>query len=584
MVVRNGISNSDSEDHIPRALRADESQFDQLVEGVRDYAIFLLDAEGNIASWNQGAERIKGYAAGEIIGKHFSKFYTAESIERGWPEYELKIARREGRFEDEGWRVRKDGSRFWAGVTITALRDEHGVTNGFLKITRDLTTRKQAEEQSAHLIREQAAREAAELSETRALFLAEASEALSASLKEEEIYAELLRIAVPFLADICIVDRLEEDGSARLAGINQSQAAPPDVRSRLNKHYPVKLADQYLVSEVLRTRKTRIFGDDFLKILGYAEQFRTEQTEFPLLKALSARSAIVVPLITRGNVLGAISFIITDFSRNYGPTEIALAQDLGRRLATAIDHARLYATAQEAQHAAEMANQAKDRFLAMLSHELRTPLTPILFSCSLLIEDTTLAEKIREHLQVVLKNAELEARLIDDLLDITRISRGKLHLNFTIADVHEVLLAVEETCSSEIANKRLLVSLDLRAANHNVRADINRLQQVFWNLLKNAIKFTPSEGRIVIRSRNSRSDVFKIEIEDSGKGIAPRIASRIFEPFEQGERSEGLGLGLTISKNIVELHGGRITASSPGPGKGSTFVVEIPTIQTADEK
>jgi PAS domain S-box-containing protein len=583
MLVRNGITDFDSEDHIRPVLRAGESQFDQLVEGVRDYAILLLDVNGNVASWNQGAERIKGYAAAEIIGQHFSKFYVPESIERGWPEYELNVARREGRFEDEGWRARKDGSRFWAGVTITALRDKHGITDGFLKITRDLTARKQAEEQSAHLIRVQAAREAAELSEARALFLAEASQVLAASLKQEEIYEELVRIAVPFLADVCIVDRLEKEGSARLVAINQSQVAPPDVRSRLNKCYPGKLDDRYLISEVLRTRKTRVFGD-LVKIPEHARHFRAEQGEFPLLKALSAHSAIVVPLITRGDVLGAISFILTDSARTYGLAEIALAQDLGRRVATSIDHALLYATAQEAQRTAEMANRAKDRFLAMLSHELRTPLTPILFSCSLLIEDPTLAEEIREDLQVILKNAELEARLIDDLLDLTRIGRGKLRLNFSTADVHEVLRAVAETCDFEMANKPLRVAFDLGATNFEVRADVDRLQQVFWNLLRNAIKFTPPEGRIVIRSRNLRSDVLKVEIEDSGRGIAPGVASRIFEPFEQGERSEGLGLGLTISKDIVELHGGRITVSSPGPGKGSTFVVEIPAIKMTDEK
>ena len=578
MVVRNGITNVDSEDRIKQTLSASESQFDRLVEGVRDYAIFLLDANGNVASWNQGAARIKGYAAAEVIGKHFSRFYIPESIERGWPEYELKVARREGRFEDEGWRVRKDGSRFWAGVTITALRDKHGVSNGFLKITRDLTARKQAEEQSAHVIREQAGREAAELSEARALFLAQASQALGASLKEEKIYEELVRTAVPFLADICIVDRLAEEGSARLAAINQSQATPADAESRLHKYYPIKLDDQYLVAEVLRTGKTLVFGD-VAKLPNHSAQFQAEQREFPLLKALSAHSGIVVPLITRGEVFGAISFIITDPARTYGLAEITLAQDLGRRVATAIDHAFLYASAQEAQRAAEMANRAKDRFLAMLSHELRTPLTPILFSCSLLIEDPTVAEKVREHLEVVLKNAELEARLIDDLLDITRISRGKLRLNFTIADAHEVLREVTETCSSEVANKRLLLSVDLQAPNRAVRADVDRLQQVFCNLLKNATKFTPPEGRIAIRSMNLRSDLLKVEIQDSGQGIAPEVASRIFEPFEQGERSEGLGLGLAISKNIIELHGGRITATSPGPGKGSTFVVEIPVVE-----
>ncbi len=561
---------------IKRALRVSESHFRELVDGVRDYAIFLIDAQGNVASWNQGAERIKGYSADEIIGKHFSTFYPPESIEQGWPEQELRLARDEGRLEDEGWRVRKDGSRFWASVTITALRDENSNTEGFLKITRDLTARKQAEEQSARLVREQAAREAAEISETRALFLAEASEALAASLDEEEIYQELVRTAVPFLADICIVDRLEE-GFARIAAVKQLSEASPDVVSRLSEYYPIGLHDRYLVAEVLRTGRPRIFGDGS-KLSKLAAQFQGEQTEAPLLKALSAQSAVVVPLIKRREILGAISFIITDSARPYDLTEIALAQELGRRVSNAIDHALLYTTAQEAQHKAEMASRTKDRFLAMLSHELRTPLTPILFSSSLLTEDPTLSETMREHLRVIVKNAELEARLVDDLLDVTRISRGKFHLNFGIADAHKVLRTVLETCSADLANKQLHLSVELEATNYQLRADVDRLQQVFWNLIKNAIKFTPPGGRIAIRSMNLRSDLLRVEIQDSGKGIAPRVAARIFEPFEQGESSEGLGLGLAICKSIVELHGGRIAASSPGLGKGAAFVVEIPAV------
>ncbi len=576
MTARNEPSHSSPEGSVGEALRKSQVHFRQLVEGVRDYAIFLLDAHGNVASWNQGAERIKGYTANEIIGKHFSTFYPPESIEQGWPEQELQLARDEGRLEDEGWRVRKDGSRFWASVTITALRDENGNTEGFLKITRDLTARKQAEEQSARLVREQAAREAAEISERRALFLAEASEALAASLDEEEIYHEVVRIAVPFLADICIVDRLEE-GFARIAAVNQLSDASPDVVSRLSKYYPIGLHDRYLVADVLRTGRPRIFGDGS-KLSKLAAQFQGKQTEAPLLKALSAQSAIVVPLIKRGEILGAISFVITDSARPYDLTEIALAQELGRRVSTAIDHALLYTTAQEAQHKAEMASRAKDRFLAMLSHELRTPLTPILFSSSLLTEEPTLSETMRDHLRVIVKNAELEARLVNDLLDVTTISRGKFHLNFATSDAHEVLRTVLETCSVDLANKQLRLSVELEATNYQLRADVDRLQQVFWNLLKNAIKFTPPGGRITIRSMNLRSDLLRVEIQDSGKGIASGVAARIFEPFEQGESSEGLGLGLAICKSIVELHGGRIAASSPGLGKGATFVVEIPAV------
>jgi signal transduction histidine kinase len=319
------------------------------------------------------------------------------------------------------------------------------------------------------------------------------------------------------------------------------------------------------------------------KLSQLAAQFRGEQIEAPLLKALSAQSAIVVPLIKRGEILGAISFIITDSARPYDPTEIALAQELGRRVSTAVDQALLYTTAQEAQHKAEMASRAKDRFLAMLSHELRTPLTPILFSSSLLTEEPTLSETMREHLRVIVKNAQLEARLVDDLLDVTRISRGELHLNFGIADAHEVLRTVLETCSADLANKQLRLSVELEATNYQLQADVDRLQQVFWNLLKNAIKFTSPAGRIAIRSKNLRSDLFRVEIQDSGKGIAPGVVARIFDPFEQGERSDGLGLGLAICKSIVELHGGRIAASSPGPGKGAIFVVEIPAMKANDK-
>jgi signal transduction histidine kinase len=376
---------------------------------------------------------------------------------------------------------------------------------------------------------------------------------------------------------------LEEEGFSRIAAFNQSSRVDFDAASRLRERYPIQLVDNYLVAEVMRTGEARIFGDP-AKLSNYTAQFQAKQKDYPLLKALSAQSAIIVPLVNRGDVFGAISFILTEAARSYDLAEITLTQDFGRRVSTAVDHALLYATAQEAQRNAEMASRAKDRFLAMLSHELRTPLTPILFSSSILIEDPTVPDTIREHLRVIVKNAELEARLIDDLLDLTRISRGKLHLNFGIVDAHEVLRSVLETCSSELISNQLLVSVDLQATNYQLSADVDRLQQVFWNLLKNALKFTPPGGRIRIRSMNLRSDLLRIEVRDSGKGIPPGMLTRIFEPFEQAENSEGLGLGLTICKNIVELHGGRITVTSPGLGNGATIIVEIPVVAMTDEK
>ena len=310
------MNNSSSEQALKRALRVSESQFRQLVAGVSDYAIFVLTPRAILRAGTEVQSRSKVYRAHEIIGKHFSVFYPPESVAQHWPEYELKLAAEEGRFEDEGWRVRKDGSHFWAAATITALRNESNTTEGFLNITRDLTARKQAEVQHARLAREQAAREAAEVSEKRALFLARASQALAASFDEEQIYQEAVRIAVPFLADICIVDRLQEAGFSRMAAFNQSRAVDFDAASRLRERYPVELFDKYLVAEVMRTGETPIFGDP-AKLPKHAAQFQGEQKDYPLLKALSAQSAVIVPLVNRGDVFGAISLILTDATRSY---------------------------------------------------------------------------------------------------------------------------------------------------------------------------------------------------------------------------------------------------------------------------
>jgi PAS domain S-box-containing protein len=354
----------------------DEPQlhFCQLVQDVRDYAIFLLDVNGNVLTWNRGAEQIKGYRAEEILGRHISVFYPPEAIRDHKPQRGLETARSEGWFEEEGWRVRKDGSRFWASITTTWVPGDLPASGRFLEITHDLTARKEA----------------------------------------------------------------------------------------------------------------------------------------------------------------------------------------------------------------EAANYAKDRTLAMLSHELRTPLTPIVFSCSMLIDDPSVPEDIREQTRIITKNAKLLARLVEDLLDATKLTAGKLRLKFAILDAHALLRSVADIFAADIKEKQLTLSVELGADNHVFGADPDRLQQVFWNLLKNAIKFTPLGGNIWIRSTNPDKTTFCVEVRDSGNGIPPALLPRIFAPFEQGEASEGLGLGLAISKNIVDLHGGRITATSPGSGKGSTFAVELPAMLTSD--
>ena len=240
-----------------------------------------------------------------------------------------------------------------------------------------------------------------------------------------------------------------------------------------------------------------------------------------------------------------------------------------------------------AKELAEEANSAKDRFLATLSHELRTPLAPVLMSAASMERDASLPEKVRDELGMIRHQIELEARLIDDLLDLTRITRGKVELQLQSVDAHALLHdAVQTCCLSEINAKRLAVRIELEAMEHHVRADPARLQHVLWNLIKNAVKFTPKGGTIAIHTRNIDDEV-EIIVRDSGIGIAPELLPRIFDAFEQGGRDitrkfGGLGLGLAISKALVDLHRGTLTAHSEGPDKGSTFTLTLATVAQSE--
>ncbi len=229
-------------------------------------------------------------------------------------------------------------------------------------------------------------------------------------------------------------------------------------------------------------------------------------------------------------------------------------------------------------------NLAKDQFLAMLSHELRTPLTPVLASALELENEPDVRQDVRESLQMIRRNVELEARLIDDLLDLTRIDRGKVQLNFEIVDAHTLLQNALEICQPEIDRKHLRPSLNLSAKRVHMRADPARLQQIFWNLINNAVKFTPPNGQITITTSNDSGGKLRVEIADTGMGIEPEALPKIFDAFEQGGRTQlgGLGLGLAISKTLVEAHKGTITAQSAGRNKGSMFALVFPTCEKVE--
>jgi signal transduction histidine kinase len=287
--------------------------------------------------------------------------------------------------------------------------------------------------------------------------------------------------------------------------------------------------------------------------------------------------------LSRGYSLGAVDYIPAPIIPEILRAKVSFFIELYKKTEQLKRQAEMQAqlTREQAARAeAEAANRAKDRFLAMLSHELRTPLTPVLLASSIFSRDQTVPDNVREAFNVIARNVQLEARLIDDLLDITRISQGKFNLAFEIADAHELLRCAYEMCQDEIPAKNLQVQFELEALEYAVRADPARLQQVFWNLIKNAIKFSLPAGQIRLRSSNPEEGRFRIEVIDSGVGIASDSLPKIFDPFEQAgsARSGGLGLGLAISKAIVELHGGQVSAFSAGMDHGATFVIELPNV------
>ena len=287
--------------------------------------------------------------------------------------------------------------------------------------------------------------------------------------------------------------------------------------------------------------------------------------------------------LARGYSLGAVDYILTPIVPEILRAKVSFFIELhkkNKQLQQLVEAQAQLIREQAARAEAEAANQAKDRFLAMLSHELRTPLTPILLASSILSDDPTVPDHVRQELKIIARNAALEARLIDDLLDLTRVSQQKLNLVFEIADVHDLLRSALSICSHEISAKNLTVKLQLEAIEPRLQADSARLQQVFCNTIKNAVKFTPEDGQITLRSTNSGNGRIRIEIIDNGIGISPEFLPRIFALFEQTGKpaSGGLGLGLPISKAIVGQHGGRIWATSAGLGHGATFVIELPNV------
>jgi signal transduction histidine kinase len=426
---------------------------------------------------------------------------------------------------------------------------------------------------------ELAARETAEAARERTTFLADANVVLTATLDYEQTLASMTGLLVPRLADWCAVDVVEPDGSIRRVAAAHRDPAKAEL-ARLTATYQPDPDGRHPRTQVIRTGRAQLMpevtDEGLVQIAANAEHLR-------IMRELRYTSAMIVPLVARGTTLGALTCATTDAGRRYALDDLALAEDLARRAALALDNARLYREAASARAIAEDANQAKDEFLSVVTHELKTPLTATLGWLRVLRTNKT--DDIPRALATIERGVRHQAKLIDDLLDVSRMVSGRLRIDRQPVEFARTIETVADLMRPQADAKG--VRLDVQAAplGRAVVGDPDRLQQVVANLVSNAVKFTPANGSIALRlaAVDGRAELV---VADTGAGISPEFLPHVFERFRQAapvtsREKGGLGLGLAITRHLVELHGGTITVSSDGSGRGATFVVRLPLAATA---
>jgi two-component system, chemotaxis family, CheB/CheR fusion protein len=518
-----------------------------------DDAIISTDLHGTITSWNEGAQQLFGYAADEVVGKAITILIPPERHNEE-PAILNRIRHGERIEHYETVRRHKDGTLLDISVTFSPIRDESEHVIGASKIARDITERVRIER-----------RRAAQY--TIASLLAGSQSLIETG---SQIIQTIAASGNWVFGSIWLYH--EGEGALRCATTWHNEA-PGLAKFEATTRTTPLLRAIGLPGRVFTSKKPLWIADV------------TRDENFPRASVAAEagiRGGFGFPLVAEGVVNGVLEL--------FSPAIVRPDQDLfrmvdalGNQIGLFVHRRKIEAELQREKEAAEAANAAKDRFLATLSHELRTPLTPVLIWAGGTVHQPGISPDIQEGLEMVCRNVELEARLIDDLLDLTRLSRGKLQLQLRITDAHELLRHAIEIVRNDIEDRHLKLVVSLQASNYELRVDPPRLQQVFWNVLRNACKFTGEHGVISVRSYNPKPGTITVEISDSGIGIAPEFLEKIFDAFEQIDtRREGLGLGLAISKAIVEMHGGTIRAQSEGLGKGAIFIITLPT-STASE-
>jgi signal transduction histidine kinase/DNA-binding response OmpR family regulator len=425
--------------------------------------------------------------------------------------------------------------------------------------------------QAKLLQHERDARNQAEIEKRRSAFLSEASRLLSSSLEFDSVLQQVAQLAVPELADWCIVDIIDGDViNWRDPVVAAIDAEKESLVRELKRKFPPKIDDEYGAAKVLRTGKPELISDaSDLFAISIVEN----ANHLTLLHQLEAKSFMFVPIQIAGRTLGTISFVSAQPDRYYTEADLEMAMELARRSAFAIENARLYRESQ-------VANRLKDEFLSIVSHELRTPLNAIL-GWSKLMQQGNLSDAVQKAAaSTIERNAQLQTQLIEDIIDAALIIQNQIRLTRYPLDLIPLIDTTLQTLQATAATKSIQIEAHLDLSVGHVFGDAKRLQQVIGNLLSNAIKFTPNGGRIEVRLEQTKTHA-QLQIIDTGRGIHPEFLPHIYDRFRQADSSHsrlygGLGLGLTISRHLIEMHGGTIYAASEGENRGTTITVQLP--------
>jgi PAS domain S-box-containing protein len=547
------------------ALRQSEEKLRLMIGSVKDYAIIMLDPAGNVASWNPGAERITGYASDEIIGSHFSGLYPPEEVQAGTPGRELAETAARDRIEDEGWRVRKGGSRFWANVVMSAIRDDGGRLVGFAKVTRDMTERRRAEEELSRQAAQQAALAQLGIHAIRSqevqLVLDRALEAVTATLRTD--MSEILELGPDGQT---LVARAAVGWSGNMVGRETPATRDSQAGWPLLSREPVLVED---AEKDTRFQSAGLHRDD----------------------GIVSGMSVLIPFAGQERPYGVFATYART-PRSFARDDVNFLQAVANVVASASARVR----AEEQLRRAELAAQAerertvraehavheRDVFLSVAAHELRTPLTALQLKLQGIdgIVENDLSEsargtKVRARFQAAMRQTDRLSELVERLLDVSRIAGGRFEMHPESVDLDSLVREVVADFKEKALESKTGIAISA-AGDARGEWDRLRLEQVVANLLSNALKY--GEGKPVEVTIEGRPSDVRLSVADWGIGIEPHDLGRIFQPFERAapiQHFAGLGLGLYISRRIVEAHGGTLEVASQA-GRGTVFAVTLP--------